>query len=116
MKARIYHNPACSKSRAALALLATRGVAVEIVDYVAHAPSPDTLRGLLRKLGGSAIDLVRTNEPEYRAVAECGDDATDDRLLELLHEHPRLLQRPIVEIGDRAVIGRPPERILEILP
>jgi arsenate reductase len=116
MKARIYHNPACSKSRAALALLAARGLEVEIVDYVAHAPSPDTLRALLRKLGVPAIDLVRTNEPEYRGVGERDDGAADDRLLDLLHEHPRLLQRPIVEIGERAVIGRPPERILEILP
>jgi arsenate reductase (glutaredoxin) len=116
MTIRIYHNPACSKSRAALALLEVRGAEVEIVDYLQRPPSREQLRSLLHKLAIPAIELVRTSEPEYAQVAPAGSVPPAERLLDLLHEHPRLLQRPVVEVGERAVIGRPPERILEILP
>jgi arsenate reductase len=112
MKAKIYHNPRCSKSRAALALLRDRGVDVEIIDYVAAPPSKATLCELLRKLGGSALSIVRTEDPEFRRHAQRA--LTDDEVLELLADEPRLLQRPIVEVGDSARIGRPPERVLEL--
>ena len=112
MKAKIYHNPRCSKSRATLALLRERGVEIEIVDYIATPPSKATLRDLRRKLGGPALAMVRTEEQEFRPHAQRA--LTDDEVVDLLAAEPRLLQRPIVELGDAARIGRPPERVLEL--
>ena len=113
MKARIYHNPRCSKSRATLALLQARGVEVEIIDYLTTPPSQSTLRQLLRKLGLPALELVRTHEPEFRAHSSKA--LGDDEIVALLAAEPKLIERPIVEIGGRARIGRPPEQVLEIL-
>ena len=84
MKARIYHNPRCSKSRAALALLQGRGIDVEIVDYLANPPSKATLQALLVKLDIEAIELVRVAEPEYRAAVPAGTHLSSDDLLELI--------------------------------
>ena len=113
MKAKIYHNPRCSKSRATLALLRERGVDVEIIDYIETPPSKDTLRALLRKLGGPALGMVRTEEQEFRPHAQRA--LTDEEVIDLLAREPRLLQRPIVELGGAARIGRPPERVLELV-
>jgi arsenate reductase len=114
MKARIYHNPRCSKSRATLALLEARGIDFDIVEYLEKPPSRRTLAGLLKKLGLKPREVIRSAEPEFR---ESGLtlDASDDELLDLMVAIPKLIERPIVEIGDRARIGRPPERVLEIL-
>lgn len=112
---RYYHYPRCSKSRQALELLQTRGVEPELVAYVDDAPSVDTLRTLLGKLGIGPRGLIRSGEPVY---AELGlEDASldDDALIEAMSKHPILIERPIFENGDRAVIGRPPERVLELL-
>ena len=113
MKAKIYHNPRCSKSRATLALLRERGVDVEIIDYIETPPSKDTLRSLWRKLGGPALGMVRTEEQEFRPHAQRA--LTDEEVIDLLAREPRLLQRPIVELGGAARIGRPPERVLELV-
>jgi arsenate reductase (glutaredoxin) len=115
MKARIYHNPRCSKSRAALALLTEHGAHLEIVEYLANPPQRPEIERLLRMLGIPALQIVRTEEPEFKAAVAARGRLSDDELIDLLIEHPRLLQRPIVEAGDRAVIGRPPERVLELL-
>lgn len=115
MKSRIWHNPRCSKSRAALALLEQQALDLEIVEYLKNPPTATALRHLAEKLGCRVSDLVRTDEPEYRSFLENGGETTDTALLELLAREPRLLQRPIVEIGERAVIGRPPERVLDLL-
>lgn len=112
MKAKIYHNPRCSKSRAALALLTERGVDFEVVDYVSTPLSKMQLRELKSKLGIPALAMVRTNEPEFRPHAQRA--LTDDEVIDLLAAEPRLLQRPIVELGAKARIGRPPERVLEL--
>jgi arsenate reductase len=112
MKAKIYHNPRCSKSRATLALLQERDVGFEIVEYLATPPSREVLRRLLHKLGAPAITLVRTDEPEFQPFK--GRTLDDDQILDLLVAHPRLLQRPIVEIDSKARIGRPPEQVLEL--
>lgn len=113
MKARIYHNPRCSKSRQALALLEERGVETEVVEYLVTPPTRATLERLLGKLGTPALALVRTDEPEFRPHR--GKTLSDDAILALLAEQPRLLQRPIVEVGTRACIGRPPEQVLALL-
>lgn len=115
MKAKIYHNPRCSKSRAALALLEARGVDLTVIDYLRAPLSKTALRALLSKLDGEPIDLVRVNEAAYRAAVPEGHTPTEAELLDLLVRIPRLLQRPIVEVGARARIGRPPERVLELI-
>lgn len=113
MKAKIYHNPRCSKSRATLALLRERGLELEIIDYIATPPSKATLRELMRKLGGPALAMVRTEDQEFRPHAQRA--LTDEEVIDLLAAEPRLLQRPIVEIGGSVRIGRPPERVLELI-
>jgi arsenate reductase (glutaredoxin) len=114
MKVRIYHNPRCSKSRAALGLLEAQDVELEVVPYLDDPPSRGTLRALLGKLDVPAMDLVRTEEPEFRALGNAVP-TTDEAVLDLLVAVPRLLQRPIVETHAAARIGRPPERVLELL-
>ena len=113
---RFWHNPRCSKSREAAALLAARGVKPEVVDYLGQPPSPTEVGRLLRKLGGDPRQLVRFKEDEARAL---GLDPADLRSAAewaaLLSAHPRLIERPVLETGDRAVIGRPVERFDELL-
>jgi arsenate reductase len=112
---RLYHNPRCTKSRGALELLRERGIEPEVALYLETAPSVDELRELVAMLGTSARGLLRTGEPEY---AELGldDPALDDEtLLAAMHAHPRLIERPVFVHGGRAVIGRPVERVLELL-
>lgn len=112
---RYYHNPRCSKSRAALALLAEHGAHPQIVAYLETPPTPDALRDLLRRLGMPARALLRTGEPEYAALGLADPTLSEDALAAAMHAHPRLIERPIFVHGERAVIGRPPERVLELL-
>jgi arsenate reductase (glutaredoxin) len=114
MKARIYHNPRCSKSRATLELLKSRGLDLEIVEYLKTPPTRETLKALLAKLGLEARALIRAGEPEFRE-AGVPLDAPESLLIELMVTHPKLIERPIVEIGERARIGRPPENVLELI-
>ncbi|SRR5690606_7090827 len=113
MPTRIYHNPRCSKSRATLALLEERGIEAEVVEYLKTPPDAKRLKSLLRKLGMRAADLIRKNEKEWK---ESGLDtnAREEDLIALMVRHPILIERPIVEVGDRARIGRPPENVLEL--
>lgn len=111
----IYHNPRCSKSRATLQLLRERGVEPEIVEYLKTPPSPDELRELAAKLGLEARGMLRTGEREYRALG-LDDCALDDaRLFAAMAEHPKLIERPIVVAGERAVHGRPPKNVARLL-
>ena len=114
MKARIYHNPRCSKSRATLALLEKHGVDLDVIEYLTDPPSKATLENLLAKLGLRPRDIVRSGEPEFKASG-LTLEAADTALLDLLVEHPKLIERPIVEVGSKARIGRPPERVLDLL-
>ena len=110
---RLYHNPRCSKSRGAYELLRERGIEPIVVPYLEQPPSIDELRELLRLLDLPARELLRTGEPEY---AELGlARADDETLLAAMHAHPRLIERPVFVHRGRAVIGRPPERVLELL-
>lgn len=112
---RLYHNPRCSKSRAALELLRARGIEPRIVAYLDEPPTATELNGLVAMLGGSARALLRTGETEYAALALDQPERTEDELIAAMHMHPRLIERPIFVHGNRAVIGRPPERVLELL-
>ncbi len=111
----LYHNPRCSKSRAALDLLRSRGIEPAIVEYLKTPPNPAQLRRLLAQLQLPVRAVLRRGEAAYR---ECGLDAPaldEAALLQAVHEHPILLERPIAVRGERAVIGRPPERVCELL-
>lgn len=106
---KIYHNPKCSKSREALALLQERGIQPEVVEYIKTPPTEKELRELITKLGGLTPALVRTKEELYQ---ELGFDVNSvDTVIENLVKHPKLLERPIVVKDKTAVIGRPVENI-----
>lgn len=111
----LYHNPLCSKSREALALLTARGLTPTIVEYLRTPLDHAALRALVAKLAVPVRALLREKEAAY---ADLGLDAVDDdaRLIDALVAHPELLERPILVHGERAVIARPPSRVLELLP
>ena len=112
---RLYHNTRCSKSRGALELLNERGIEPEVVYYLETPPSPAELRDLLRKLGIGARELLRPGEPQFAELGLNDPSLPDEALVAAMAEYPRLIERPVFVNGDRAVIGRPPERVLEIL-
>jgi arsenate reductase len=112
---KLYHNTRCSKSRGALELLNARGIEPELVYYLETPPSPAELRELLRLLGTGARGLLRTGEPEYAALGLDDPSLGEDALLDAMAAHPKLIERPVFVHGGRAVIGRPPERVLELL-
>lgn len=112
---KIYHNPRCSKSRQTLQLLQDRGLAPELVLYLETPPSPAELRELLAKLGLSARELLRTGEEVYKTLGLADKGLADEVLIKAMCEHPKLIQRPIVVKGDKAVLGRPPENVLDLI-
>ncbi len=115
MTVTIWHNPRCSKSRQTLALLQERGVEPEVRLYLQDPPSEADLRQALELLGvSSAADLVRRGEAEYRA-AGLSSDSDEDALIAAMAEHPKLIERPVVFKGKRAVLGRPPEAVLALI-
>ena len=111
----IYHNPNCSKSRETLQILEDNHQSPDIIEYLEQPPTPQELKDVIKMLGVSARDLLRTTEPVYRDADLDDDTLTDDEIIEAICEYPALLQRPIVISGARAVIGRPPTRVLEII-
>jgi arsenate reductase len=116
MASTIYHNDRCGKSRGALDLLRERGVSAEVIDYLATPPTIADLERLSRLLGLGALAMMRTGDPLF---AELGLATTDQRTerewFALIAKHPILLQRPIVVVGDRAIIARPSELVLQLL-
>lgn len=115
MDAYLLHNPRCSKSRGALELLREHGIEPVIVSYLDQAPSAEDLRRLVAMLGTGARSLLRTGEPEYAQLGLDDPGLDDEALVAAMHAHPRLIERPVFVHGGRAVIGRPPERVLELL-
>jgi len=112
---KIYHNPRCSKSRQTLELLRERGIEPEVVEYLKTPPGEAELARLLEQLGIGARELLRTKEPEYQALGLDDPGLDDTALIRAMVEHPKLIERPIVVQGKRAVLGRPPEKVLELL-
>ena len=110
----LYHNPSCSKSRTTLALLQERGHEPTVIEYLQTPLDEASLKAILSKLGMEPSELVRKTEPHYRELELEGK--TGDDLIQAMLENPILIERPIVVYGDKARIGRPPERVLEILP
>ena len=112
----LYHNPRCSKSRGALELLEARGLTPNVVRYLDTPLNAAQIKALLGKLGISARQLLRTGEDEYKMLQLADDSLSEAQLIAAIAEHPKLMERPILEADDKAVIGRPPENILELLP
>ena len=111
----LYHNPRCSKSRGALELLEARGLTPTVVRYLETPLSAAQLRALLAKLNIIARQLLRIGEDAYKALNLADSGLTDAQLIDAMAAHPKLIERPILVAGDKAVIGRPPEKVLEIL-
>ena len=111
---KIYHNPRCTKSRQSLALLRENGTEPEIIEYLKTPPDAPALRGLLKKLGKAAHEILRTKEAEY-AAASLSPESSEAEILTAIAAYPILLERPIIVKGNRAVIGRPPENVKALL-
>jgi len=112
---RIYHNPGCSKSRAALGLLEQHGEPFEVVRYLDNPLDGEQIQALLDLLEIDARSLLRNGEDAYKALRLDDPELGDDALVEAMVAHPALIKRPIVTVDGRAVIGRPPEAVLALL-
>jgi arsenate reductase len=111
----IYHNPNCSTSKTVLAMAQEHGADVQVVQYLKTPPDREHLTWLVEHLDGPLADLVR-KDPYFKELGLDAEDYTEpDAVIDLLLEHPRLMQRPLVVKGDRVVIGRPKDRVLELL-
>ena|SRR6185312_3207307 len=110
----IYHNPRCGKSRATLAILEESGVEPEIIEYLKTPPNATELRAIIAKLGVDPEQLVRKGEDVYRAQF-AGKKLSGPEWIEAMVKNPILIERPIVVRGERAVLGRPPESVRELL-
>lgn len=111
----IYHNPRCSKSRKTLEILRENGVEPTIVEYLNTPPSSEQLTQILAMLGLEPRAIMRTGESEYRENGFADSSLTDEDLIRLMSEFPRVIERPIVTSGAKAVIGRPPENVLKLI-
>lgn len=109
----VWHNPRCSKSRQTMELLEEKGVEAEVVKYLEVSQSVESIKDVLKKLNISARDLMRTKEDEYKSLG-LKDETDEDKLIEAMATHPKLIERPIVIKGNKAVLGRPPEKVLEL--
>ncbi len=111
----IYHNPRCSKSRQTLQLLQEQGIEPRVVKYLDNPPSAEELAHILDLLGMEPRELMRRKEKEYRELGLDDPALTREQLIEAMVQHPRLIERPIVLANGKAALGRPPERVLDIL-
>ncbi len=111
----LWHNPRCSKSRGALDLLRERGIKPTIRTYLDDPPGAAEITEVVRKLGIAPRTLLRSGEDAYRELGLGDESLSDEALITAMAAHPRLIERPILVCGDRAVIGRPPERVLELI-
>lgn len=110
----IYHNPRCSKSREALALLKEKGIEPKVVEYLKDTPTRKELELLVMKLGIPAKDLVRKNEPLFKEKYK-GLELNEHEWVRVMHENPQLIERPVVVKGHTAVIGRPTESVQDLI-
>lgn len=115
MKATIYHNPRCSKSRQTLALLQEKGIELEIIEYLKTPPDTDTLKSIIERLGIKPAELLRRKEGPYKELQLSTRLDDDAGLIQAMVDNPVLIERPIVLANRKAAIGRPPENVLDIL-
>lgn len=110
----IWHNNRCGKSRSALEILQQKGVEPTIIKYLEDTPSPSQIKDVLKKAGLKAHDIIRTGEEVYKEKFK-GKKLTESQWIKAMAEHPILIERPIVINGDKAIVARPPEKVLDIL-
>ncbi len=111
----IYHNPRCSKSRQTLALIEETGITPEVKLYLEQAPSADELTALIGKLGINPRDLLRKGEQDFKDQNLKNPELSDADIIEAMTQYPKLIERPIVVSGAKAVLGRPPENVKALL-
>ncbi len=111
----IYHNPKCSKSRQTLELLQQNGITPTLIEYLKTPPTAETLKEILSQLGLAPRDLMRKKETLYSESKLDTPSLSDDALIDFMTQHPILIERPIVLANGKAVLGRPPEQVLDIL-
>ena len=111
----IYHNPNCSKSRATLQILEENGIQPDVVKYLETPPSSDELKGILQKLGTPVESIIRKKEELFKQLGLESKGLTQEEWLHILEENPKLIERPIVIKGEKAVMGRPPENVFSLL-
>jgi arsenate reductase len=114
MPVTIYHNPKCAKSRETLKLLEARGIETRVIEYLKTPPTEAELKRLLTQLGLKPRELLRTKEPEYKEAGLADPNLSDGDIIRAMIKHPRLIERPIVVHGKKAVLGRPPQKVLEL--
>lgn len=111
----ILHNPRCSKSREALKILEENGITADVVKYLEEHPSATQLKNIIKILEiGSAREMMRTKEAVYKEL-DLKNEHDEDKLIEAMAEYPKLIERPIIIKGDKAIIARPPEKAKEFL-
>jgi len=115
MSVTIYHNPRCSKSRKTLELLEQNQQQPRIIEYLKTPPDAQTIKQLLAMLGISARELLRNKEDEYELAGLTDLTLSEDVIVDAMIKYPKLIERPIVVIGNKAVIGRPPEKVLDLI-
>lgn len=111
----IYHNPACGTSRKVLAILREAGLEPKVVDYLKDPPDRETLKHLLRRMGKSPRDILRKRGTPYEELGLDDPTWTDERILDAIEQHPILIERPIVVVGDKAALCRPAETVEALL-
>lgn len=111
---KIYHNPRCSKSRDSFNLLTEKKITFETVEYLKTPPTKDELIALIGKLGIAAKDLIRKGEKDFKENFK-GKELSEEQWIEAMLQYPKLIERPIVVKGDKAVIGRPLENVLGLI-
>ena len=111
---KIYHNPRCSKSRQTLQLINDSGKKIEIIEYLIEPPTFEELKSIIEQLGITPEELLRKNESIFKEQFK-GKPYSDDEWIQIMIEHPKLIERPIVMEGKKAVLGRPPENVRGLL-
>lgn len=114
MKVKIYHNPRCTKSRQGLAYLQEKGIEAEVIEYLKHPIRQEELAEIIQQLGITPLELVRKTEEEYKSHFK-DQDLSNEQWIEAMVQYPKLIERPIVVANGKAVIGRPTEKIDEII-
>lgn len=113
MKVKIFHNPRCSKSRETLKLVEENTDSYDIIEYLKNPPTKTELKKIIKMLGGDAHAAIRPKEAEYK-LCNLSKDASSEAVIDAIIEHPKLLERPIVVVDNKAAIGRPPENVLAL--
>ncbi len=110
----ILHNPRCSKSRKALAILKENGITPEVIEYLKKPPTAKQITQILQKLNKEPLDIIRKNEDLFKENFKA-KSYDNHQWVEILSQHPILIERPIIILGEQAVLARPPEKVLELL-